>query len=81
MVVMESEREVTSASATASAHQPPTSNWYVDHSLQAEEYLKASNNSYFSQMSYHGMTHPHHGKKIGLFLITLSIIQVLIVKI
>ena len=57
MVVMESliDRE-------AATVQKGT--WY-DHSIQAEEYLKASNNSYFSQMSsYHNMAHSQHGKNL-----------------
>jgi hypothetical protein len=54
MVVMESltDREAISAAQKSSWYEP-----------SAEDYLKASNNSYFSQMtSYHSMTHPHQGK-------------------
>ena len=68
MVVMESvvsASEAAAASALA-AHRTATTttatSWY-DHQAQAEEYLKASNNSYFSQMSsYHSMAHSQHGK-------------------
>jgi hypothetical protein len=62
MVVMESvsDREVAAALAAQKT------SWY-DPSVPAEEYLKASNNSYFSQMSqYHGMAHSQHGKEIKL---------------
>jgi len=65
MVVMESvsDREVAAALA---AQKTSASSWY-DPSVPAEEYLKASNNSYFSQMSqYHGMAHSQHGKEIKL---------------
>ena len=50
------------AAVAAQAAQRSAPSWY-DPSVQAEEYLKASNNSYFSQMSsYHGMAHTQHGK-------------------
>jgi hypothetical protein len=59
MVVMDSvsARDVAALSVAA-AHR---SGWY-DHAAQAEDYIKASNNSYFSQMPYHSMTHHQHGK-------------------
>ena len=57
---MESVSASEVAAAVAAQRSAPS--WY-DPSVQAEEYLKASNNSYFSQMSsYHGMAHSQHGK-------------------
>ena len=63
MVVMESvSASEVAAAVAAQAAQRSAPSWY-DPSVQAEEYLKASNNSYFSQMSsYHGMAHSQHGK-------------------
>ena len=70
MVIMESvsASEVAAVTALAAHRTAPT--WYDPsaHQAHAEEYLKASNNSYFSQMSsYHGMAaaHSQHGKKTG----------------